>query len=434
VILVASELVRDAVEIAAWLVAAAWCWKASDAVRFMPTLPDLTGLEWDVELETAPALTVVVPARNEAEKIAATLDALLLADYPRLRILAVDDRSSDLTGTIMDAYAVEYSEKLPGRLDVIHITELPDGWMGKTFAMMVATEQFGERFGESEYLLYTDADVLFSPSVLRRAMAYMVAEQVDHLVVLPTMLVEARGEGIVLGFFSVLGMWASRPWRIADAEARDSIGVGAFNLVRRGALEEIGGWAPQRMAVLEDVTLGRRIKAAGLRQRIAFAPRLVLVHWASGAFGLIRVMTKNIFSGFNFQPLLLLGAIGWITVFCLAPLAGLAWWPTLLPCAMVLCCIGASYRVMGGLSRIDARYGWLYPLGALAFIWALLRSMAVVWWRRGVVWRGTHYSLKELRRHNSPFVWEREAVKRRDEQMRAQKMVRRAKKADSLRE
>ena len=398
------EVLRAAAQVAAWLVAAAWMWKAAETVRNLPGIADLTGLEWDVLPEQPPTLTVVVPARNEAAHIAATLDALLLADYAQMNVLAVDDRSTDLTGTIIDAYVAEYAEKLPGRLRALHIDDLPEGWLGKTFALEVATANT-----DSEWLLYTDADVLFSPSVLRRAMVFAERAQADHVVVLPTMQVRSWGEGVVLGFFQLLGMWSARLWRVEDVDARDTLGVGAFNLVRRAALEELGGWEPQRMAVLEDITLGRRMQAAGMRQAIAFAPGLVLVHWASGAFGLIRVMTKNLFSAFNFNPLMLVGAIAWITVFCLAPLAGLLWWATAVPALLVLCSIGASYRVMGKASAIDARYAWLYPLGALAFVWAMLRSAGAVWWRRGVVWRGTHYSLRDLRRHNDPFVWARRA-------------------------
>ena len=399
----AAEFGRVAVETLAWLVAGAWCWRTSDTVRYIPTLPDLTELEWDSSPRDGATLTVVVPARDEAAKIAATLDALLLADYTALKILLVDDRSTDATGTIMDAYVRQQAIGKQPTLEVIHMKTLPAGWLGKTHAMSVATQQ-----SHSEYVLFTDADVLFSPSVLRRAVAYAEQSRADHLVVLPTMQVMTRGEGIVLGFFQVLGIWASRLWRVSDvAASRDFVGVGAFNLVRRAAFESIGGWAPQRMAVLEDVTLGRRMKLAGMRQRVAYAPGLVLVHWASGAIGLVRVMTKNLFSSCNFRPLLMLGACGWIMVFCLAPLAALAWWPTLLPGLLVLCCIGAIYRVMGAVSRIDARYAWLYPLGAAAFVWAMLRSMMVVLWRGGVVWRGTFYALHELRRYNNPLQWGR---------------------------
>lgn len=415
-----TEFWRGIIQTVSWAIALAWVLRTYDAVHLLPTLPDLTTVDWDAAPAGSPTLTVVVPARDEAENIAATLDALLLADYPWVRILVVDDRSTDGTGAIVDAYVAEYGERKPGRLAAIHVADLPDGWLGKTFALMVATEN-----SDSDYLLFTDADVLFSPSILRRALVYAQDSKADHLVVMPTMQVRSRGEGIVLGFFQIFGLWASRLWKVEDPKAKsDVVGVGAFNLVRRDALNEIGGWLPQRLVVLEDITLGRRMRAAGMRQRVAFAPGLVLVHWAKGAGGLLRGMTKNLFSAFNFQPLLVLLAWLWIAVFCLLPLVGLVWLPTVLPALVVLCCIGASYRVMGEASRIDARYAWLYPLGALALMFAMLRSMVVVWVRRGVVWRGTYYPLRDLRRHNSPFVWERAARKRRDEEINAQRLAR----------
>ena len=402
--MIGSQL-RDWAELVAWCIAGVWGIRVTDLVKNLPTLPDISQPEWDVAPVGLPSLVVVVPARDEEKNIAATLDALLVSDYRSLLIVAVDDRSTDNTGAIMDEYAVLYAD----RLKVIHVVELADGWLGKTFAMQTAMEET-----ESEYLLFTDADVLHSPSIFRRALAYAGETEAAHLVVVPTMEVRSRGEGIVLGFFQVLGMWAARPWRVPDPKAkRDAIGIGAFNMVRRDALMQIGGLEPQRFVVLEDVTLGRRFKAAGLPQRVAFAPLQVLVHWASGARGLMRVMTKNIFSSVNFNPLLMLGVCLWIVVFCLAPLAGIWWWTTSLPCLVVMCTITMAYRTMGQLSRIDARYGWLYPLGALGFMYAMVRSVVVVWFQRGVRWRGTHYPLRELRRHNNPMQWERAAAKAR---------------------
>jgi glycosyltransferase involved in cell wall biosynthesis len=421
-------------ETAAWGVALTWMSKTYSTLQMLPTITNLTGVDWDVAPVSEPTLTVVVPAKDEEEKIAATLDALMAADYKGLRIVVVNDRSTDGTAAILDAYKDTYVGLGPqgkeerqaavARLRVMHITELPEGWLGKTYALAVATEH-----SDSDYILYTDADVLFSPSILRRAMSFAEASEADHLVVLPTMQVKSRGEGIVLGFFQIMGLWASRLWRVDDPEARrDVIGVGAFNLVRRSALEEIGGWLPQRLAVVEDVTLGRRMKAAGMRQRVAFAPGLVLVHWAKGARGLLRGMTKNLFAGCGFQPVLVLGACVWIFAFCLLPIAGLGWPPAIVPALITMLCIGATYRAMSEISWVDARYAWLYPLGALGLVFALLRSMAVVLWQGGVTWRGTKYPLRDLRRQNNPFLWEREANKLREEQVRAARMVRRAKK------
>jgi glycosyltransferase involved in cell wall biosynthesis len=414
-----TEFWRGILQTVAWGIALVWVLRTYDAVQLLRNVVDLTQPDRDAMPVGSPTLTVVVPARDEAEKIAATLDALLQSDCPGVRVLVIDDRSTDGTGAIVDAYVAEYAERMPGRLEAIHITELPEGWLGKTFALMVATDN-----SRSDYLLYTDADVLFSPSVLRRALVYAQDVDADHLVVMPTMQVQTWGEGMVLGFLQVFGLWASRPWKVDDPKAKhDIVGVGAFNMVRRDALNEIGGWLPQRLAVLEDVTLGRRMKAAGMRQRIAYAPGLVLVHWAKGARGILRGMTKNLFSAFNFSSLLMLLPMLWIGAFCLLPLVGLAWWPTVTPALVVLCCIGASYRVVGEVSLIDARDAWLYPLGAVAMLFAMLRSMVVVWLQRGVTWRGTHYPLRDLRMHNSPFVWERAARKLRREEQDAKRLA-----------
>jgi hypothetical protein len=401
---------RGVAEAGAWVVAGLWMWRTNEAVRRLPHVPDLTDDAWDlIPPEDAPTLTVVVPARNEGESLEAALEALWMQQYANLQVLVVDDRSTDKTKTIVDEFAARY----PERFGAIHVEYLPEGWLGKTFALEVGTQN-----SRSDYVLFTDADVLFSPSSLRRAMACAVMTQADHLIVFPTPEVRSRWEGIVLGFLQVMGMWVSRPWRVSDPLARrDVLGIGAFNLVRRGALEVLGGWEPQRMVLLEDVTLGRRMKAAGLRQVVAFGPELVLVHWAKGMRGLVRAMTKNLFSGTNFRPLVLLAGCAWGVLFFLAPLAGMGLATTALPSLIVLCCIGASYRLMGEWSRIDARYGWLYPVGAAVMLWAAVWSMIAAWGRRGVMWRGTFYPLRELRLHNSPWQWERTAREaRRKEQ------------------
>lgn len=397
------ELAHWLLEVGAWAIAFAWCYKVTDALRHMGEVANLTGVEWDLYPEDPPRLTVVVPARDEVENIGQTVAALLQADYANLQIVAVDDRSSDGTGEVVEQYARQH----PERLTALHITELPYGWLGKTHAMAQALQLAAD----AKYVLFTDADVLFSPSILRRAVAYAELAQADHLVVLPTMQVRSRGEGVVLGFFQIFGVWASRPWKVADPAARrDSIGVGAFNLVRREALMELGGLAPQRLAVLEDIMLGRRMKAAHKRQRVAFAPELVLVHWAKGVNGLMRVMSKNLFSAFNFRPLLAGLACLWIILFCLAPLAGIFYWRTAGAGLLVVAAVSVAYRLYGQISRIDARYGWGFPLGALAFLYAIARSMVVVWKDRGVRWRGTLYPLAELRRHNSPLMVKRQGL------------------------
>lgn len=395
--MIRPELWRWFMQVAAWGTAFAWCVKTTEGLQNLPLMANLTGLEWDVLPEGLPTLTVVVPARDEGANIGATLDALMQSDYAAMRLVAVDDRSTDQTGYIMEEYAARY----PDRVTVVHVTELPPGWLGKTHAMAL-----GLVASESEYVLFTDGDVLFSPSVLRRALVYAEREEADHLVVVPTLQVKTWGEGVMLGYFQVFGSLAARPWKVSDPKSmRDTVGIGAFNLVRRSALAKLGGLLPQRMVVLEDIALGRRMKVAGMRQRMAFAPGLVLVHWAAGAMGLVRVMSKNIFSATNFQPVLMLAGVVGIALFCLAPLVGLFYWGTLVPGLLVVACVWLTYRMYGELSGISPKYALGYPLGVAGFLYAILRSVVVVWKDGGVRWRGTLYPLRELRRHNRMGQW-----------------------------
>ncbi len=127
-----------------------------------------------------------MPARNEEENIEQALTQLLELDYENYEVIVVDDRSTDQTGEIMDRIAA--SPQAHGRLKVIHVDTLPSGWLGKTHAMWTATQR-----ASGDWLLFTDADVLFKPQSLRRALAYAETEQADHLVLFPRMIMKRPG-------------------------------------------------------------------------------------------------------------------------------------------------------------------------------------------------------------------------------------------------
>ena len=383
------------IEIIAWLVAFAWTVRVFGAARGLPKLPNLLRREHDRSPVGEPSLTVVVPGLNEQASVGACLESLLSQDYANLQILAVDDRSTDRTGAIMDSLAAEH----PDRLRVLHIRELPPLWLGKTHAMATAAAQCS-----SDYLLFTDADILFRPDALRRSLAYAVASGADHLVTFPTTIIHRWDEAAVLGFFQIFGVWAARPWKVADPRAkRDAIGIGAFNLLKRSAYEQIGGFTSLRMEIVEDLSLGRRIKRAGLAQRVAFGRGLVSVHWAAGVPGLVNVMTKNVFSAFRFHVSLLLIGCVWLAVFCVGPFLAIADRETCIPAAIAILAILYAYRLLSRISGISAWNGLLAPFSAAVFIYTLLRSMILTLTQGGVRWRGTFYSLKELRKNSAPL-------------------------------
>jgi glycosyltransferase involved in cell wall biosynthesis len=384
-----------ALQLIAWFIALTWLWKVIAAAFGLPRVPNLLLPEHNITPAGSPSITVVVPARNEAADIAATLHSLLTQDYPSLQIIAVDDRSTDQTAAIMDDIAAQHPEKLRA----IHITELPPGWLGKTHAMALAARQ-----APTDYLLFTDADVLFHPTAIRLALANAVATNADHLITLPTTIIKRWDEAAILGFFQIFSLWAARPWRISNPKAKhDAIGIGAFNLLRRSAYIEIGGFEALRMEIIEDVGLGRRIKRAGLAQRICFGRGLVSLHWASGTAGLVSVMTKNLFAAFRFYIGLALLWCLWLLTLYVAPAIGLFFNPTRVPSILTLIAVAYAYRLLSRHSGISTWNAFFFPFSALILVFMLLRSMLLTLKQGGIIWRGTFYSLAELRKNAAPL-------------------------------
>ncbi len=391
------EGMRYLPQLVAWIIAGAWAARVFGALRGLPTVPNLLLPAHNVRPAGDPRVVVIVPARNEQADVGSCLSSLLTQDYPNLTIIAVDDRSTDETGAVMESMASE-------RLRVIHIADLPEEWLGKTHAMAVAAKASIAE-DQPDFLLFTDADILFRHDAIRRAVANAVATGADHLVVAPTTIIRRWDEAAMLSFFQIFGLWAARPWKVSDPKAmRDAIGIGAFNLLRTSAYLKIGGFEALRMEIVEDLGLARRIKRARLAQRFAFGLGLVSVHWASGADGIVRVMTKNIFAATGFHSSILLLGCVWLGGFCVLPFIGI-WMPMLaVPCAITICAILVAYYLLSSRSGLSTWNALLTPFAGMLFIYALLRSMVTTLSQGGVVWRGTFYPLAELRKHAAPLL------------------------------
>src|SRR5579862_433028 len=162
-----------------WLIVLTWTWMILSTLRNIHRVPNLLDSRYAQPLDPSPLplISVIIPARNEEASIEATLRALLAVESVPIHIFAIDDRSTDSTGAILDRIAVE----APSRLTVIHVTDLPPGWLGKPHAMALAARQ-----ATTPWLLFTDADVLFAPDALLRSLNLAQAENADHLVLFPT--------------------------------------------------------------------------------------------------------------------------------------------------------------------------------------------------------------------------------------------------------
>ena len=392
------RLLRSGFAAISWVLAAAWTWKALSVARNLRQVPDLSAPEQDRAPSGSPRLSVIVPACNEAASIVPSLRSLLAQTYAPLHIFAVDDRSTDATGRLIDEIATQH----PDTVSAVHIQELPPGWLGKPHAMHTAAQQAVAM--RADWLLFTDGDVLFHPDALRRALAFAETNHLDHLVLMPSPILRTRGEAMVMGFLQILGFWSLRPWRVADPDARDFIGIGAFNLLRTSAYQRTGGFAALRFQIVEDLALGRRVKQMRLRQDAIFAPGYVRLHWAPGVSGIVRTMTKNLFAICSYSVPLLAASSLALLILCLWPFAGLFGRRSRLPSAASLLAIGGLYTFAAPVTRM---HGWTaigFPLGALSLVFAMLRSAVITLRQGGVEWRGTVYLLDALRAEALPLA------------------------------
>ena len=376
--------------IGGWLLGADWLRRSLAAGFGMRKLVDFTAAEWDKPVSTTlQKVSVVVPARNEAANIEHCLRSLLDQDYPELEICAVDDRSTDATGSIMDRLQRESL----GELRVIHIRELPAGWLGKTHAMWRgASEMHGD------WILFTDGDISFRSDTLRRALNYAERKVCDHLVILPTMVMHSFGERMMLGFFGFASSLMIRFWTVRDPKSRDAIGVGAFNLIRRTAYDALGTYEALRMEVIDDLKLGESVKQHGFIQDCVRGPGLVSVRWAQGALGVVRNLQKNLFSLLKFRWTLAALATVAATIYHIGPWVGLIFAPgtAKLGFAIAVLAIVLLYASVARQFGVSAWFVLTQPLAALMFVFSLFNSAVSAYFHGGVMWRGTVYRLDEI--------------------------------------
>ncbi len=376
------------------LLALIWFSRVVDAAFGIRILTDISRPEWNRNSATAagnPRVAIIVPARNEENSIGHALKRLLALDYKNYEVIAINDRSTDRTGEIMDSVATTSAAKL----NVVHIRELPPGWMGKAHAMWTAGRQT-----DADWLLFTDADVMFRPDCLRRGIAYAENERADHVVLLPRVVMKTPGEKMMVSFFQILFVFGHRPWKVADPKAKDHIGVGAFNLVRRSVYEAIGTYEALRFEIVDDMKFGKVIKNAGFRQRVVLGDHLIEIRWAQGARGVVNNLTKNFFAVMSFQAWRALGGSLVLAVMNLTPFIGAMFVPgaTRAPYVIALLSMFALYGGLWHRDQIPPWYFFLHPVSTVLFIYTVLRSTCVTLWNGGVEWRGTFYPLEDLRK------------------------------------
>lgn len=355
---------------------------------------DIASVDWDRRpTANAPRISIIVPACDEEGQIESALRSLVTLEWPNYEVIAINDRSTDRTGELMRHVAKEHD--IAGRLKIIDIRELPEEWLGKPHAMSV-----GEQNATGDWLLFTDADVVFRPDALRRAIAYATESHADHLVIFPTHIDWSVSKKIMLAGFNMLFLFGHRPWKTADPKSRDHMGVGAFNLVKRSVFKAIGGFDQLKMEIIEDMRMGKLIKENGFAQRNAFGRDLLLLPWGSGAMAIIGNLTKNFFALMHFSVWRAVAGCFLLLLFNVMPFVAIWLAPgwAKVPFAASLVAIFCLYLGMSWHTPIWPTYFVFHPISTGLLVYTMFRSMSHTLRNNGVIWRGTHYSLKQLRK------------------------------------
>ena len=361
-----------------------------------------------------PCVSILVPARNEEQNIAACVVSLLAQNYPDFEMIVLDDDSTDRTWDILKALATKGK-----RLKVIKGKPLPQGWIGKHWACYQLAQA-----AKGKLLLFTDADTRHHPSTLRQAVAALQAENADFLTALPKEETKTLGEKLTIPIMA-FGISSFLPVKLAHRSAWPvlSITVGQFMLLRRKAYEEIGGYKSVRQRVLDDVALGRRIKAHGLQWRIVDASNYISCRMYSSMQEIYNGFGKCLFEMFGKNIFLYIPIWTWFSLVFIFPVVvlGLALSGANVSEAMVilaLITVGCSL-ILWGMSHLRFRYPiyltFLYPVSVFLWVLMAMRSMIITITGQ-ITWKGRTIDVME--EQNEEEVEESEELEEELEELR----------------
>jgi chlorobactene glucosyltransferase len=339
----------------AWLMVLAWVGSVAFTLYGLYRQKHLSPVT-DARMATsdAPLVSILVPARNEEHRVLADcIRSILAQDYGSFEVIAINDRSTDATGSILESFT-----QTDPRIRVIEGEELPAGWLGKPFAMQQALAH-----ARGEWILATDADMIFAKAALRTAMAHTLSAKGDAMTLIPHFEAASFWERVMIPAWAWVLLIFSLVYRIGNPKTQGAVGIGGFFLMRRTVLERVGGYEALRDEVMEDVRLAKMIKRSGARLLTEYAPDHLSTRMYRNFREMWECSTKNWFSGVDFSfPFALVCVCSMYLMAVVPPLIALA--------SAIGIAAGASADLR--LLIIPAALSWLLQVSVLAL--ASMRS------------------------------------------------------------
>ncbi len=354
-----------------------------------------------ITLNSYPTVCAIIPARNEADVLPQSLPSLLAQDYPGVfSIILIDDQSGDRTGEIAQTLAAKMGKS--EQLTVIAGQPLPAGWSGKLWAMEQGIQASYQRENLPDYFLLTDADIQHHPQNLRELVTR--AEQ-DNLA-LTSLMVLLRCHSfweklLIPAFVFFFQKLYPFPW-VNNPQHKMAAAAGGCILLKRQALEKIGGIPSLREALIDDCTLAQKVKSLNLGSEttaiwLGLTRQTVSLRAYESLDSIWTMVARTAYSQLNFNPFLLIGTLlGMTLVYLMAPcglIVGLLWGNLPLMLLALLTWLTMAIAYYPTLRLYQLSFLWALSLPLIAGLYNLMTwDSAVRYWRgQGGAWKGRVY-------------------------------------------
>lgn len=350
---------------------------------------------WQVHEETVelkplkqwPRVVAIIPARNEAETIGRAITSLAKQDYPgEFFAIVVDDHSDD--GTADLARSAADKSNASGRISIHSARELPTGWTGKVWAMNEGIAEATKR--APDYFWFTDADITHAPDTLRRLVCQAERDSLDLTSLMVLLRAQTFPERLLIPAFLYFFLTVYPPNWVMDTKSRAAAAAGGCILLRRSALERIGGMVAVRSEVIEDCAIARAVKQSGGKIRLGLT-RLSVSLRCYNSFGGIRDLIARVaFTQLRYSFLVLLGALAALFAAYLLPwvlffaFPGEAW----LAVDTTIAMMAATFAVTVKFYGLSWPWALTLPIAALFYGYATCLSAMRYWLGRGGQWKG----------------------------------------------
>jgi chlorobactene glucosyltransferase len=362
----------------------------------------------EMPLSKLPRVSILVPARNEADMLPGTLPSLLQQEYPNYEVVLVDDGSSDGTGEMAESLARRLPPNAASRLRVIRTSEqLPAGWVGKNHALHTAFEFVSAEAAPGEWVLATDADIVFHPKALRAGLFIAEQQNADLVSIFAFMRCESFWEKIMMPGFALL-ISSAFPQRLINSDkASVALASGGYILMRRELWSSLGGYRAIQSEMIDDLNTARLVKHSGHRIFASATRDLVSTRMYSSFREVWEGLRKNAFAGHRFNLAKAVAAIGGYLLCNTLPLAVLCWFcfrwlsgggkaigaeVTAVTLAAAECfLIGLIHLPVFLYLDIGAGFSLLAPLAGTLYAAITLDSVFRTLFGQGVSWKSRRY-------------------------------------------